>query len=294
MNKLNGRMLKYPSKKKQQLEILFIYGHHSSIERWRGLIQVFHDYGTVTVPDLPGFGGMESFYKINKLPTIDNYASYLASFIKMQYKRRKIVIVGVDFGFVIITRMLQNYPELRKNARLLISIKGFADHEDLALSKLRYVQQYYVSQFLSHQIPSMVFRRLVFDPRLLRLRYNKTSQIKQITSKGELERYKALIRSEINLWQINDFRTYMYSVNELLIFSNCDAQVNVPLWQIVSKEDTMLDNRRAEQHLKVIFNDYQRFRANKNLLPVILSEKKMANSWFPSGLKKALRELKDS
>ena len=119
MNGLEGRMLVFKSKKKNHEEILFIYGQRSSIERWWGLIQLLHDYGHVTVPDMPGYGGMSSFYTIDKKPTLDNYADYLASFIKMKYKRRKIVIVGLSYGFAAVTRMLERLHDEHR-ARLFL------------------------------------------------------------------------------------------------------------------------------------------------------------------------------
>src|SRR3712207_1180020 len=84
INRLEGRMLRLPAPDTKQAagrEILFVYGHHSSLERWWGLIQALNRYGAVTMPDLPGFGGMDSFYKIGKKPTIDNLADYVAAFI---------------------------------------------------------------------------------------------------------------------------------------------------------------------------------------------------------------------
>ena len=75
------------------------------LERWWGLVQNFNEYGAVTMPDLPGFGGMDSFYTIGRRPTIDAFADYLAAFIKLRYKRKRITIVGISFGFLVATRM---------------------------------------------------------------------------------------------------------------------------------------------------------------------------------------------
>src|ERR1700741_1092962 len=114
INGMNGRMLHIPGPAHTKREILFIYGHHSTLERWWGLVQDLNQYGTVTMPDLPGFGGMDSFYRIGQKPTIDNLADYLAAFIKMHYKKRKFTIAGLSFGFLVATRMLQRYPEMAK------------------------------------------------------------------------------------------------------------------------------------------------------------------------------------
>src|ERR1700692_4298087 len=137
MNGLRGRMLHIPNARHKDTEILFIYGQHSSLERWWGLLQYLNHFGAVTAPDLPGLGGMESFYKIDKQPTIDNFADYLASFMKMRYRRKKVIIIGLSFGFVVVTRMLQRYPELIKKVVLLVSLVGFSHADDFSFSRRR-------------------------------------------------------------------------------------------------------------------------------------------------------------
>ena len=121
MNGLNGRMLRLPSQNaKYKREMLLIYGHHSSIERMKGFVDILSHYGNITVPDLPGFGGMEPFYKIGEKPTIENYADYLAAFVKLRFKRKKFVLIGMSFSVPIYVRMLQKYPELVKNVDICL------------------------------------------------------------------------------------------------------------------------------------------------------------------------------
>src|SRR5688572_14224669 len=91
---LEGRVLHLPADPEKiknaadKAELLFVYGHHSSLERWWGLLEVFNRYTAVTMPDLPGFGGMDSFYKVGQEPTLDAMADYLAAFMKWRYKRK--------------------------------------------------------------------------------------------------------------------------------------------------------------------------------------------------------------
>ncbi|HEU4609283.1 MAG TPA: hypothetical protein VFS31_14300, partial [Chitinophagaceae bacterium] len=85
INGLQGRMLRMPAKKRTNKEILLIYGHHATLERWYGLVENLSEYGNVTMPDLPGFGGMQSFKKAGRKPDIDAFADYLAAFIKLRY-----------------------------------------------------------------------------------------------------------------------------------------------------------------------------------------------------------------
>lgn len=291
MNRLNGRMLNYPSKKDKPLNILFIYGQHSSIERWRGFIQFLHDFGNVTVPDLPGFGGMDSFYKINKLPTIDNYASYLDSFIKMKYKKTKLLIVGVDFGFVVATRMLQEYPELSKSVSLVIAIKGYADSEDLIMSNYQKYRKRSISYILSKRVIANIFSLLVIKTNLIKIKYRQDiAGIKKYDAKSQQKLY-GLLKSELALWKINDLRSYMFTTNELLSLTNCNKKISVPLWHLVINSDLMIDNKKAEQHIRVIFSNYKSFMTKNGLLPINIYDKRSVNAWMPNSFKRAVRNF---
>jgi pimeloyl-ACP methyl ester carboxylesterase len=149
INGMAGRMLYLPAKKKQNRDILVIYGHHSSLERWWGLVQNFNDFASVTMPDLPGFGGMDSFHSIGKQATLDNFADYMASFITLRYRRKKVTIVGISFGFLVATRMLQRYPELTKKVDVLVSAMGFMHADNFKFSPARYRFYRYTAEVVS-------------------------------------------------------------------------------------------------------------------------------------------------
>jgi len=80
---------------------------------------------------------MDSFYKIGRAPTLDAFADYLAAFIKMRYRNRRVTIVGISFGFLVVTRMLQRYPELCKRIDLVVSIVGFMHRDDFTFPPRR-------------------------------------------------------------------------------------------------------------------------------------------------------------
>lgn len=292
MNGLQGRMFKYSSKKKLPLDILLVYGHHASLEGYKGLIQFLYSYGNLTVPDLPGLGGMDSFYKIGKKPSIDNYAAYLASFMKMQFKRKKIVIVGFGFGFVVVTRMLQRYPGLQKNVKLIIALKGYSDDDDFKLTKAQKYQYRAVAKILSYRSMAIVARKALLNGPMLKLAYLSVPVAKEKIQLDRLNTKKsnAVLQSEISLWQINDVRTYMFCVNEMTAFTNCDKRIDLPVWHLVHSNDQLIDNSRAEQHLKVIFAEYRHFKASGKILPVF-NERKSVTAWFPKNLKKELRNI---
>lgn len=288
VNGLNGRMLRMPNKDKNR-EILFVYGHHSTIERWWGLIQVLGDYGTVTVPDLPGFGGMDSFYKIGQKPDLDTMADYLATFIKMRYKRRRVSIAGLSFGFIVVTRMLQRYPDLAKKVDLLVSVVGFAHKDDFTFTRRRHTGYVLAAKTLSHKLPSIFFKNVLLHPSLLRAVYAKTHNAKhkfKNTSKKEFDR---MMDFEVHLWHANDARTHMATTVEMLRVDNLKKRVDLPVWHVAVAGEKYFDNVMVEQHYRIIFSDFNLALSKlDNHAPSILATKAQASPLVPKEIRNVL------
>jgi pimeloyl-ACP methyl ester carboxylesterase len=288
INGLQGRMLHLPAPRRKRREILFVYGHHSSLERWWGVVQDLNQYGAVTMPDLPGFGGMQSFYKIGLEPTIDNLADYLAAFIKLRYKRRKLTLVGLSFGFVVATRMLQRCPDLVKNVELLVSVAGFSHRDDFSFSKLRHSTYIGLTWFFSRQLPALFFKNVFLHPAVLRLAYAHTHNARQKFKNIDRSEHKETMDFEIHLWHGNDLRTHMKTSNEFLNLDNCQKQVNLQLTHIAIKADNYFDNYRVEQHLGVIFSNVNTILADMDThAPSVIADMKTAAPMIP----KQVRQL---
>ncbi len=294
INGMDGRMLHLPAPKgKDGKEILFVYGHHSSLERWWGVMQVLNRYAAVTMPDLPGFGGMDSFYTIGKKPSIDNLADYLAAFVRLRYKRKKIVIAGMSFGFVVATRMLQRYPELSKRVTLMVSVVGFAHHDDFTFSRRRYYAYLWLSRLVTLPPLAWLFRYVGLSPMVLRAVYHRTSNAKhKFAQATSAEDFQRLMDVEIGLWHSNDVRTYMYTTSQFLQLDNCGVRVDVPLWHVSAKADHFFDHRIVEQHLQIIYKDFHSAAANlKNHAPSVIADEKAALPLFPPQLRRVLSHL---
>jgi pimeloyl-ACP methyl ester carboxylesterase len=291
MNGLNGRMLKIPAEHSTKKEILMVYGHHASLERVYGIAESLSEYGTVTVPDLPGCGGMQSFYTIGMEPSIDTMADYMASFVKLRYRGKKITIVGMSLGFVIITRMLQRYPDLVKKVELLISVVGFSHKYDYSFSKSRYYFYRYGSEFFSMRLPSMFFYNVFLHPSVIRAVYTYTQNAKMANlSSDELKR---AIDFEVNLWRNDDIRTYMIMAAEMFKIDNCDKQINLPVNHISVDNDQYFDNSVVEQHMRIIFTDFSEHVAKiPNHAPSILATKEEAGPFIPKSIRKLLKKDK--
>lgn len=289
MNGLKGRMLRLPPPPGKKREILFVYGHHSSLERWWGPIQDLNQYGGVTMPDLPGFGGMDSFYKIGRKPTIDNLADYLAAFIKLRYKRKKVTIMGLSFGFVVATRMLQRYPDLVDKVDLMVSVVGFAHRDDFAFTKPRYYALRCSARVFSWRIPAFLLRTIALNSFVLRTFYGQLEYAQEKFKDMSAEDRKKMMDFEVYLWHANDVRTHSFTANQFFRVDNCKVPVNVPLWHVWVKADRYLDQHLVEQHLRTVFKDFKQVESTMTThAPSIIAEAEAAAPLIPTALRRAL------
>jgi pimeloyl-ACP methyl ester carboxylesterase len=296
MNGLNGRMLKLPANSKtakSKREILLIYGHHASIERMYGIAEVLSDFGTVTMPDLPGCGGMDSYYTIGVKPTIESMADYLASFIKLNYRNKKVSIAGMSLGFVIVTRMLQKYPELVRKVDILVSIVGFSHKYDFALKRSRLTYYKIGTTFFSLKLPSLFFYNVFLHPLVIKNAYSYSHNAKHKFKDLSKDEKKLALDFEVNLWRQDDIRTYMKMANEFLNLDNCKSQIDLPVHHISVSSDQYFDNSVVEQHMRIIYTDFTEHEAViPNHAPSIIATKKEAEPFIPKSIEKLLRDTK--
>ncbi len=290
MNGLHGRMMHLPAAKpNRKREILLIYGMHANLERYFTLAQCLQDYGSVTLPDLPGHGGMESFYKIGEKPTLDNLADYLAAFIKLRYKKRRITIAGMSLGFVIVTRMLQKYPDIARRVDLVISVVGFTHKDDFRLKKHTTLSLKAGSSIFMRRVPAVFFRHVILHRLAIWSVYsvmgNKHAKMKN-ASKAERRRR---IEYEIKLWHDNDVRTYMTTALTMLMLDLTRQQIPLPVYHISVDADQYFDNRVVEQHMRCIYTDFVEAKAHlPNHAPTIISDIEEAGAIFPPLIRELL------
>ncbi len=282
-------MLRIPPKGSKKREMLLVYGHHASIERMWGLAEDLHKYGGVTLPDLPGFGGMESFYKLGEKPTLDNMADYLAAFVKLFYKRRRVTILAMSFGFLVTTRMLQRYPELAKKVDVLVSVVGFAHKDDFKFSRKNYLLLRYSASFFSNAIPAWIGKNLALRAPLIRATYNSMADTHSKLHDADEEERKRRIEFEIYLWQCNDLRTYMDTSITMLTADVCDKQVDLDVYHITVNSDRYFDNHLVEQHLKVIYKDVYIVPSKMPAhAPTVVADAKAAAPLIPTRIRRIL------
>jgi pimeloyl-ACP methyl ester carboxylesterase len=290
MNGLYGRMLHLPAPPNKKREMLLVYGHHASIERMFGLAEDLNQYGAVTMPDLPGFGGMQSFYQIGEEPTLDNLADYLAAFVKMRYKRKRVTLMGMSFGFLVITRMLQKYPELVRKVDVVISIVGFVHHEDFKFKKSTYRSFKIASKIFSLRLPALIVRHVILRKALIRLTYYLVADRHVKMRDADKEERKRRIDFEIGLWHSNDVQTYMHTSGIMLTVDLCNKPVDLPVYHIAVDDDRYFDNTRVEQHLRVIYKDVKIIPTPMiGHAPTVIADAKSAAPFVPAKIRRLLR-----
>ena len=289
MNGLSGRVMRMPAPAGKKREILFVYGHHSSLERWWGLAQDLNQYGAFTMPDLPGFGGMESFYKLGEKPTLDNLADYLAAFVKLHYSRKRVTIAGLSFGFLVATRMLQRHPDLVKRVDLFISVVGFSHHDDFTFTRSRMFFYRCATKLLSYRTPAIIFRTIALHPIAIRSLYARTHNAKNKFKGLEGDDLRKMLDIEVELWRNNDLRTHMFTNNFILYADNCRKQIDLPVWHVAVQADQYFDNHMVEQHMRVIFTDFtQAVSKLDRHTPSVIASIEMAAPLIPTKIRRVL------
>jgi pimeloyl-ACP methyl ester carboxylesterase len=278
---------KNPDKKR---EILLLYGHHASLERMNGIANNLSQYGRVTLPDLPGFGGMKSFYSIGKKPTVDNYADYLAALIKLKYKRKKFTIMAMSFSFLIVTRMLQKYPEIAKKVDLVVSCVGFVHYHDFRMKRTHLLGIKLVANLFNNRLGSLFFRYTALQGSFISMTYKlvapRHSKMKDAATAKELNKR---IASEIKLWQINDVRTRMYTMLSMFKVDLCNKKVDLPVYHVSVENDRYFDNSVVEQHMRIIYSDFINIPTTvSGHLPSIVATAEDAEPFIPEKLRKLL------
>lgn len=289
MNELKGRMLRMPAPKNRSREILLLYGHHSSLERMMGFAEVLNKYGAVTMPDLPGFGGMQSFYKIRQKPTLDAYADYIASFVQLRYKRRRVVIVAMSFSVPLVIRMLQKYPELAKKVDFVVSTVGFAHRDDFTFSRLSYWSLRIFAKLGSYRLPALFLSTFVLRKWPITAAYRLVSGSHSKMKDADRRELKKRIEFESHLWKVNDVRTRLSTITMMLKIDVCDQKVALPMYHIAPKHDRYFDNHIVSQHMQIIFDSFESIETNLPAhAPTVIATAKEAAPYVPRRIQRIL------
>jgi pimeloyl-ACP methyl ester carboxylesterase len=271
-----------------------VYGLHASLERMLGFAEDLNQYGAITIPDLPGFGGMDSFYTIGETPTLDNMADYLASFIRLRYRRKRVTIMGMSYGFLVVTRMLQKYPDIAKKTDLLVSLVGFVHHDDFKMKKLNFMFIDLSARIGRRRLPAWIIKTFIFRGPVLRLSYKLVAKKHRKLQSADPAEIKRRVDFEIMLWKINDARTRAKVSYDAFRVNLCNQQVDLPVYHVAIADDHFFDNHIVEQHMRIIYKGFERIDAviDGKHAPTVIADAKTAAPYVPKKLRRLLTKQK--
>src|SRR5690606_30549111 len=146
-------------------------------------------------------------------------------------------------------------PDLAKRVDLLISVVGFAHHEDFVFKSSNKRLFRIFARFWAARLPAVFFRNVCLHPSLLRLVYAKTPNAKEKFKDKDSKAFDETMDFEVQLWHANDVRTHWATTAEFLQLNNCQKRIDLSVYHISVKQDRYFDNHLVEQHMRVIFND---------------------------------------
>ena len=294
LNGLKGRYWHAPALSKQANShvLVVIYGHHSSLERNFGLAQYLRQFAQVIMPDLPGLGGMESFYKVKKKPILENYADYLNDFLNFKFAGDKnFSLVGFSLGFLMITKFLQKYPSRRKDVRLLISVVGFVKGATFNVALVRRYFYLGIVGLVKTRLGSHIFKLLFLNKRFLRRFYARSFMAKHKFKDQADEKKKEFLEMEIDLWHRNDVRTWAFTGKELTTCDLTDKKIKHKLYHLSVKKDQFLDADLNRSNLKKVYNEVVFLDIKLPVhAPTVIADAGEIDSIMPASLRDILKK----
>ena len=195
----------------------------------------------------------------------------------------------MSFGFIVVTRMLQKYPEIAKKIEDLVSIVGFVHKDDFVFSRKTYLLFRYTSSFFSNRLPAAFAKNVVLRGPLIRATYRMVADKHVKLQDADQKEREERIDFEVGLWQANDIRTYMDNSVTMLTLDLCNAQVDLPVYHVAVDNDRYFDNKIVEQHLNVIYSKVTVIKSTiKGHAPTVVADAKAAAPFVPKKIRQLL------
>lgn len=273
-------------------KIVFIHGQHAALERFYSTLQFLNDYGEVYMPDMPGHGGMTSFYKIGKKPTYDAYADFLYTYFKSQNLTKDVTVIANSRGLQNMTRMYQKYPDSQRWIGLNIGLAGFGAGSDFHLKKPLKYFIYGISYPSATYIGSKIIGGVVFNRLSLKLMIAIFKRFKAKMQSDDTNLREDMVRMEQYLWFVNDHRTH--AATALAMFKDdlrnySDEKIKLTLHNVVTAHDQYFDNKRVEKTCRDLYEGYEASPLDLKIhTPSMIATKEDVAAVIPEQTKKLL------
>ena len=251
----SGRVMDAPSRgdASPNISVIFIYGHHALIERWWGLIAQLREYGRVIAPDLPGFGGMSPCAGDEDL--IDQLAQHVKLVIDKMAPTGDLILAGVSFGFAVLTRLLECFPELIPRVRLLVSFSGFVSGDNLNTPLLVRLGVQFLKLCSSYDHINILANRFL----IRRTTIASIDRVIGATRRRSATMSKAqrseLVGIETFLWRTNDLATHWSTMTWALTAPAPASSISVCVTHVSFDNDPYVLHETIARRLREIFNE---------------------------------------
>lgn len=290
---LKGRYMHMPAaSERAKRTFVMVYGQHATLERIGSIAEAFTDYGDVYAADNPGFGGMDPAYKISRYPDLGFYAEHLRHFLTEYVPRdRKVTLVGISYGFQMVTEMLQRYPELHSRIEQAVSFVGFIHYQDFRAPvpySVRFLRL--MSNVGRSSIGAKICSPFLREPAVVTIyRVTKPIQVKfKSLPKEDAKRYA---KEQAWLWRINDGRTHAATAWDFFTKNDLTSyRIDVPAVHIGVPHDHFFDNERINAELESMYRSLTVFElALENHAPLDIDTPDKVRELLPPKLKKLIR-----
>lgn len=283
------------SEPKAKRTFVLLYGQHATLERIVGIVEVLRQYGDVYMVDTPGFGGMDSPYKIGRTPNLDFYAEHLNNFVDNYIpKARQITFMGISYGFQIVTKTLANYPDICKRTEVAISFVGFVSYKDFDMPlSYKILLMYCLTNFGRTRLGNRIMSPFISGPVLnLVLRMSKPFNVHYKTlQKNEVENY---INQQIWLWTVNDNHTHAVTAWDFFKKTDLsDLKIDAAVIHAGVDNDHYFKNDRIVEELKNMYKDCQHFELDLDNHAPLEAKPDEVSELIPDKLKVVLRKSKN-
>jgi len=253
---LHGRYAHWPaSSRDAKRTFVLIYGQHATLERIEPIAQALSDYGDVYAVDTPGFGGMESSYKIKQYPSLDFMAGHLSHFVnKYVQTKRLITFMGISFGLQIITSALDKDHLLAKRTEEAISFAGFVSYKDFSMPiSYQIFFMYLLANLGRTYIGSKIIKVFTTAP-MLRFIYFAARPFNVQHKSLPKHKSQDYLDQQIWLWQNNDARTHAATGWDFLRKTDMTSlRLPVSMVHVGVPRDHLLKNAQVSAELRIMY-----------------------------------------
>lgn len=237
---------------------LVIYGQHATIERLLPTVEALSQYGTVYLVDTPGFGGMESPYRVGEQPTLNFYDGHLKHIFDTLLPRdKRITIFGISYGLQLASHFLAHHPDYVERIEDVVSFVGLVSHTNFRISpSLEFTLKYLACGPGRYPAGAWVYQNIILRDSILQAYYRYIMVPKKVELKGaprtKIERY---VKEQSWLWRINDPRTHAKTAWDFLFVTDLtDLRIAMPITHAGVPNDHFLDNDNVVDGLTKMYS----------------------------------------